>query len=407
MKLGRCAPLVFGGCLWAISGHTGYRVEFVAPVSLGTLEQSGQVADPRLTPDEGHLGFELLRADGESLEVFVASVRRADAGIELNSPPEPVMPEPPPDPFQLGGASRPVSEHLSWGPPKRGQPRVVVAATRRAASRGAAQINFDLHLSEPGRKRFLTRHEATDAQPAFSPDGESIAFASGRTGQGDLYLYHFFAREEPVVRITFDPAGAELYPTWDLAGARLAYTGHLAGQDHIHVIDDVRSLVLEAEEGRRRSLARQRTRDLTPGWKASCLAPSFSPDGRWVAFYVRDGEGLRADLYVVPAEGGERRLLLHGGLPETHGGPRWSPSGDGLFAVRDDADRMNPLVWVPLDPGAADQELPTGTDLNADPFVLPDGDGVLLLFTAQGSADGTQKRWRRIHVARLGREVSE
>ncbi len=201
--------------------------------------------------------------------------------------------------------------------------------------------------------------------------------------------------------VSFEAAGSEIYPAWDPSGERLAYTGHLGTEDHLYVIDRVRALAAEKDPERRKAAARRATRDLTPGWKDSCLASSFSPDGQWVAFYSREAKSGRADLYVVGAEGGTPRQLLQGGLPETRGGPRWSPRGDGLFAVREDAERLNPLVWVPLEAGAAAVELATGTELNADPFPLASGERVFLLFTAQGSAERSEKRWRRLYVAAL------
>ncbi len=263
-------------------------------------------------------------------------------------------------------------------------------------------MNFDLHLTEPGRLRFLTEHPETDAQPTFHPNGEYLAFSSGRTGQGDIYLYHFFAAAEPLVRVSFKAAGSELYPAWDASGERLAFVAHLGGEDHVHIVDDVAQVVAAAPGGRRQAVARRVTRDLTPGWRVSCLAPSFSPDGRWIAFYAREGQGDRADLYVVATDGGEPRRLLQGGLPETRGGPRWAPEGNGLFAVREDADHLNPLFWVPLAEGEAPVALDTGTELNADPWPMTGERGVtLLLFTAQGSGKTYEKRWRRIYQARL------
>jgi dipeptidyl aminopeptidase/acylaminoacyl peptidase len=368
---------------------------------LGELEGKGQVADPRSSPDGRYLGFEFLGAAGDTLEVYVAPLAKVGEFPPELGIPEPVLPRREKDPFALGGSARPVSEHLSWGPPKRQKPRLVVAATRNAVARGAAQVNFDIYYTEPGRRRFLTRHPENDAHPNFSPDGDFIVYTSGRTGQGDIYLHHFYAETDPLVRVTRELAGSEIYPAWGPNGNRLVFTGHLAGEDHLYAIDDVRRLLTETDPNRSRTLARRLTRDLTPGWKASCLAPSVSPDGTWVAFYARERAGEGADLYVVPIEGGTPRRLLERGLPETRRGPRWSPKSDGLFAVLDDADRMNPLVWIPLAQKSRPQELTTNTQLNADPFPLLSRKSFLLLFSAQGTADQTRKRWRRIYAARL------
>jgi len=393
------ALLAAGLPAWAATAEP--RVAEVRPLLPASPETAGQVADPRVSPDGGHLGFEVLGAAGDTLEVYVASLEWAGDRLSAG-PPEPALPKPEADPFRLAGpGARPVSEHLSWGPPKRGKPRFAVAATRLAVSRGAANVNFDLFLTEPGRRRFLTDHPGNDAQPAFSPDGEFLAFTSGRSGQGDVYLYHFFAEADPYVPVSFEAAGSEIYPVWDPAGTRLAYTGHLGAEDHLYVVDQVRALAAEKDPERRKVAARRATRDLTPGWQDSCLAASFSPDGKWLAFYSREGKSGRADLYAVGVDGGSPRRLLQGGLPETRGGPRWASSGDGLFAVREEAERLNPLVWVPLEAGAPAVELATGTELNADPFPLVAGERVFLFFTAQGSAERAEKRWRQLYVAVL------
>ncbi len=376
--------LVAALLLWAVRPAAAAPVEGVRPVPLGTLDGRGQPADPRVSPDATAVGFEFLGAGGETLEVYWLPFDREGAE------PRPVVPIRSADPFSLRpDAARPVSEGLSWGPPKRGRARAVVAATRRAATRGPGQNNFDLFLAEPGRRGFLTEHPANDAQPAVSPDGSLVAFVSGRTGQGDLYLYRFFAQGPTVVRLTREPAGSELYPAWSPDGRRLAYVAHLGGQDHVVVVDGVAG---DAPA----------FRDVTPERRGSCLAPSFSPDGRWIAFYAREPASRRADLFAVPVAGGTARLLLEGGLPETRGGPRWLPDAAGLVVVRDDAARRNPLVRVAVDGGAV-EVLETGTELNADPWVADLPAGWTVFWTAQGASGDVQKRWRRIYRGRLPR----
>ncbi|MBI5015768.1 MAG: PD40 domain-containing protein [Deltaproteobacteria bacterium] len=394
--------LLIPALLWAAAGWAGYRPAGVTPLAVPGLPGSGVAGDPQWSPDGRAVSVEFLGGDGTSEEVYVADVVDAAAYPPRLASAAPVVSRTAAvkDPFALRTSeTATVSESLSWAPPRgRGQ-RVAVAATREAVERGAPQVSFDIYVSEPGRKRFLTTSRDNDAHPAFSPDGEYLAFSSGSTGQGDLYLYHFFADADPLVQVTFEAAGSEIFPAWDAKGERLAFTGHLGSSDHVYVIDDVRALAAERDAGRRRSLARRLTRDVTPGWTASCLAPSFSPDGRWVAFYSRQGSTGAADLYVVPSAGGPPRRLLADGLPELRRGPRWSPLGDGLFAVLDSAERMNPLVWVPL--SGTPRELETGTQLNADPCPRRVGDAIYLLFTAQGSAEGRQKRWRKPYVTRL------
>src|SRR5205809_604830 len=40
--------------------------------------------------------------------------------------------------------------------------------------------------AEGGRARLLVAHAATESRPLYSPDGRYVAFASTRTGAGDL-----------------------------------------------------------------------------------------------------------------------------------------------------------------------------------------------------------------------------
>lgn len=387
---------------WATGAGAGYRLAAVAPVAVSGLPAKGIVADPQWSPDGRAVSFELFGSEGDTLEVYLADVIDAAASpLRVGAAAPVVSRSGGADPFALQGRQKAaVSESLAWGPARAKGQRVALAATRQAMERGAPQVSFDIYLAEPGRKRFLTTHAENDDHPAFSPDGEALAFTSGSTGQGDIYVYQLYSERDPLSQVTFEGGGAELYPTWDPSGTRLAFIGHLGNADHLYVIDDVRKLAAEKDPGRRRSLARRVTRDLTPGWKASCLAPSFSPDGKTVAFLARTAAEGGADLYVVPTAGGTPRRVAKDLLPESRRGPRWAPGGDGFFAVAESAERMNPLVWIPL-AGGPPRELASGTQLNADPFPKRLGDAVYLLFTAQGSAEGNQKRWRRLFAGRL------
>jgi tricorn protease len=80
--------------------------------------------------------------------------------------------------------------------------------------------------------------------------------------------------------------------------------------------------------------------------------PYFSPDGKWIAFSARyDGN---ADVYVMPAEGGEpKRLTTH---PGNDGAVGWTPDSKRILFVSDReafAD-ITRLYTVPIEGGAAE-----------------------------------------------------
>src|SRR5262249_60817000 len=97
-------------------------------------------------------------------------------------------------------------------PPQPGRPRslpmirpMLAAAVGAAlaaalfAGRAAAQellvtVRIDgnaeivLYNAETGKVKNLTRHPAEDSYPAWSPDGQKIAFASNRSGTTNVYV---------------------------------------------------------------------------------------------------------------------------------------------------------------------------------------------------------------------------
>src|SRR5260370_8505470 len=68
-------------------------------------------------------------------------------------------------------------------------------------------------------------------------------------------------------------------------------------------------------------------------------SPRWSPDGRWLAFVSNRGDDkAQAQIYVIPAEGGEARKLTD--LKESAGELAWSPDSTRIAftaRVRDEA----------------------------------------------------------------------
>jgi Tol biopolymer transport system component len=60
--------------------------------------------------------------------------------------------------------------------------------------------------------------------------------------------------------------------------------------------------------------------------------PTFSPDGRWIAY--SSNESGRHEIYVIPypGQGRKEQVSVSGGTA-----PRWSPAGNELYFIADDA----------------------------------------------------------------------
>ncbi|MBC7893007.1 MAG: PD40 domain-containing protein, partial [Sphingobacteriaceae bacterium] len=71
-----------------------------------------------------------------------------------------------------------------------------------------------------GEARLLVSHEATESRPLYSPDGRRLAFVSTRTGNGDVYVFHF--DNGNLNRLTFDDGNDQL-SAWARDGKSLYF----------------------------------------------------------------------------------------------------------------------------------------------------------------------------------------
>jgi dipeptidyl aminopeptidase/acylaminoacyl peptidase len=123
--------------------------------------------------------------------------------------------------------------------------------------------------------------------------------------------------------------------------------------------------------------------------------PAASPDGRWIAFSVRDTDVEanrgRTDVWLVPVDGGEaRRFTTHA---ENDGSPRFSP--DGRFILFLSSRSGSSQVWrMPLQGGEAEAVTQLPVDVSGFlPF--PDGQRLLVALDVYPDAATLEETMRR------------
>src|SRR5262245_55540828 len=72
--------------------------------------------------------------------------------------------------------------------------------------------------------------------------------------------------------------------------------------------------------------ARQLTSDPAPDTQ-----PTFSPDGKWIAFLSKRGDDKQTQLYVIATDGGEARRVTN--IPTGVEAPKWFPDSHRLAFV--------------------------------------------------------------------------
>lgn len=85
-----------------------------------------------------------------------------------------------------------------------------------------------------GEARLLVSHPDNESRPLYSPDGKYLAFASSRTGNGDIYLLTL--ETGAIKRLTYDD-GAEILNSWSRDGKMVYFQStsrDIAGMNDVY-----------------------------------------------------------------------------------------------------------------------------------------------------------------------------
>jgi serine/threonine protein kinase len=210
--------------------------------------------------------------------------------------------------FQLYLTRHPSSQS-SAPQPTRISRRQIAAAIAGAALVGIAGFVWLKPKGAPGATSILVRvtsDSGLTTDPALSLDGKLIAYASDRSGDGNLDIWRQQLATGEAFRLTSDPAD-ESEPEFSPDGGRLLFRSELAGGG-IYVISAFGgNPLLIAKHGRR---------------------PRVSPDGKHVAYWT--GTWYMGKAFVLPWGGVSPPIPVQ---PEFASVlyPTWSPDGKRLL----------------------------------------------------------------------------
>jgi Tol biopolymer transport system component len=193
--------------------------------------------------------------------------------------------------------------------PRRRAPRWVWALAAAVILVAAAGIWWLLSPKASPTSPVLTRLTSSagfDTDPALSPDGKLIAYASDREGNGNLDIWVHPVAGGRAARLTRHEAD-DREPAFSNDGGTIVFRSERDGGGIYSV-----SILGGGDE---RLLAREGRR------------PRFSPDGTQIAYTV--GQPGAGKIYVMPAAGGQPKQLF--GDFDAAAYPVWSPDGKQLL----------------------------------------------------------------------------
>lgn len=195
-----------------------------------------------------------------------------------------------------------------------------------------------------GVAHLLVSHPATESRPLYSPDGTKLAFVSTRTGNGDIYVLTLATGD--LKQLTFDDSPDQL-DAWSRDGKFLYFT---TSAHDINAMNDIYRV----------PAAGGTPMPVTADRFASEFFAAPAPNGTDVAFTARGIAAAQwwrkghshldmSEIYVRHADGKYEHVTEAAGAKGNPGGkelwPMWSADGSKIYYVSDRSGAENLWEW--------------------------------------------------------------
>jgi Tol biopolymer transport system component len=200
-----------------------------------------------------------------------------------------------------------------------------------------------------GRSVDLTAADGFDFNPAWSPDGQWIAFDSIREDNFDVYVMD--RNGHHVRRVTTD--GKSGSPAWSPDGQQLAFYSFREPVMQLYAIN--------VNGSNQRKLTDQPYAAYNPAW---------SPDGKTILFQANGGTFSNYRLFAIDADGSHLRPITTADAISFDAA--WSPDGQQI-ALFSNLNFSRDVYVVSTEPNATPQRVSFGSGYSGSPAWSADG----------------------------------
>src|SRR4051794_12759385 len=227
-----------------------------------------------------------------------------------------------------------------------------------------------------GRRVPLTRDPGLEIEPALSPDGRLVAYASGLMPSLEIMVRQVDGGA--AIAVADRSERPQRWPSWSPDGSRIMF-GSPRGIEIVSALGGTARVVVSQVPDP----------NADPWGSAGLLMPGgWTPDGKSIAF-------IRADtLYLQALDGGKPRALAQGG--EMHS-VAWSPDGQWIACVLGNRQAQQPgflfanmgTAALGLIPAAGGTALKLTEDqyYSSGPMWGPDSRSLMFISNRAGGAD--------------------